>query len=62
MNDKVLVVKLNYMASSIHIDSLHKAILTQMEGGVVVLPYGCDAIVVPEGIEVRVEGKDGEAN
>lgn len=60
MNDKVLVVKINHVVSSERLDLIRQAIVNQMKTGVVLLPFGCEAIVVPEDIEVKVEGVKNE--
>ena len=60
MNDKVLVVKINHIVSSERLDLIRQAIVNQMKMGLVILPNGCEAIVVPEDIEVKVEGVKNE--
>ena len=62
MNDKVLVVKINQVVSSERLDLIRQAIVNQMKTGVVLLPFGCEAIVVPENIEVKVEGVENECS
>lgn len=56
MDDKILVVKMNTPMSAERLCRIYMAILTQVETGVVVLPCGCDAMVVPKDIEIRVDG------
>lgn len=57
MNDQVLVVQLKTLVSSDKIQKMYESILSQIEKGVVLLPVGCEAIVVPKDIEIRVEEK-----
>ena len=58
MNDQVLVVKMNILVSGDKMQKIYESILSQIETGVVLLPVGCEAIVVPKDIEIRVEGKE----
>lgn len=54
MND-VLVVKINALFPSETLSEIHKNILKQKESGVIVLPSYCEALVVPEDIEIKLE-------
>lgn len=58
MNDQVLVVKMNTLVSGDKMQKIYESILSQVEKGVVLLPVGCEAIVVPKDIEIRVEAKE----
>ena len=51
----VLVVKINALFPSDKIFAIHKDILRQKESGVIVLPSYCEALVVPEDIEIKLE-------
>ena len=51
----VLVVKINALFSSDKIFAIRKHILKQKESGVIVLPSYCEALVVPEDIEIKLE-------
>ena len=51
----VLVVKINALFPSDKISAIHKDILRQKESGVIVLPSYCEALVVPEDIEIKLE-------
>ena len=54
----VLVIKCNFLFKERYYKLIYENILKQMEHGVVVLPFGVEAIVVPKDIEVRVEGSE----
>lgn len=59
----VLVVKVNLFCGNKDLCQIHDNIINQMKTGVVILPAYCEAQVVPDNIEVRVEdltGKKGE--
>ena len=58
MDDKVLVIKVNHLLTPGRLDIIHKSIESQIKSGVVVLPCGCEVIVVPKDIEIRLEEKD----
>lgn len=52
----VLVVKVNMFCRSRELNDIRRCILSQIENGkVVVLPAYCDAQIVPDDIEIRVE-------
>jgi hypothetical protein len=52
----VLVVKVNMFCRSRELNDIRQYILSQIENGkVVVLPAYCDAQIVPDDIEIRVE-------
>lgn len=61
----ILVVKVNMFMRSKDLQDIDKYIRNSIKTGVVVLPPYCEAQVVPENIEVRVEDmftKKGENN
>jgi len=61
----ILVVKVNMFMRSKDLQDIDKYIRDSIKTGVVVLPPYCEAQVVPENIEVRVEDmftKKGENN
>lgn len=61
----ILVVKVNMFMRSKDLQNIDKYIRDSIKTGVVVLPPYCEAQVVPENIEVRVEDmftKKGENN
>lgn len=61
----ILVVKVNMFMRSKNLQDIDKYIRDSIKTGVVVLPPYCEAQVVPENIEVRVEDmftKKGENN
>lgn len=61
----ILVVKVNMFIRSKDLQDIDKYIRDSIKTGVVVLPPYCEAQVVPENIEVRVEDmftKKGENN
>ena len=54
MND-VLIVKINALFPTETLSEIRKHILRQKESGVIVLPSYCEALVVPEDIEIKLE-------
>lgn len=57
----VLVVKVNMFCRSRELNDIRRYILSQIENGkVVVLPAYCDAQIVPDDIEIRVEDLFGD--
>lgn len=60
MEKQVLVVKLNVHLRAKDIQRIRKSIMEQKETGLVILPAFCDALLVPEGIDILVkEGNHG---
>lgn len=57
-NNDVLVVKMDIRMAPTQLQRIYDSIISQKEKGVVLLPAGCEAIIVPKDIEVRVEDKD----
>lgn len=51
----ILVVKVNAFLRGKDMDELTKYIHKSMETGLVMLPPYCDAQIVPDNIEVRIE-------
>lgn len=51
----ILVVKVNMFMRSKDLQNINKYIRDSIKTGVVVLPPYCEAQIVPENIEVRVE-------
>lgn len=57
----ILVVKVNMFCRSGELNDIRRYILSQIENGkVVVLPAYCDAQIVPDDIEIRVEDLFGD--
>ena len=57
----ILVVKVNMFCRSRELNDIRRYILSQIENGkVVVLPAYCDAQIVPDDIEIRVEDLFGD--
>lgn len=54
MND-VLVIKVNCACDRASLNKIYESILRQMDQGLVILPYGYDAIVVSRECDVKVE-------
>ena len=52
----VLVIKVNLDVSAEQLKALRDGFLFQKEHGVVVIPSFCEAVVVPEDVEIKVEG------
>ena len=53
----VLVVKVNSKLSTESMMNIRNQIIKQKEEGVIVLPSFCEAIVVPNGIDIRVDNE-----
>lgn len=51
----ILVVTVKMLATQKDMDNITKYIRESMKNGLVVLPAYCEAVVVPDGVEVRVE-------
>lgn len=57
----ILVVKVNMFCRSKELNDIRRYILSQVENGkVVVLPAYCEAQIVPDNMEIRVEDLSGE--
>lgn len=54
-DDDILVVKSNLALSPQGLDTMRKGFLKQKEEGVIVVPYFCDALIIPNDAEVKVE-------
>lgn len=53
----VLVIKVNLDVSAEQLKSLRDGFLLQKkEHGVVVIPSFCEAVMIPEDVEIKVEG------
>ncbi len=58
--DEILVIKVNQLnLSPEDMHNLRQQIIKQKEEKVVLLPYYCEAIVVPEDVDIRVEEAEG---
>lgn len=54
--DEILVIKVNELwLSPEDMHNLRQQIIKQKEEKVVLLPYYCEAIIVPEDVDIRVE-------
>lgn len=60
MGNQLLVIKANVFAGETFMEGLRKSILKQKESGVIVLPFYCDALLVPDDVEIRVESSDSD--
>lgn len=58
----VLVIKCNYNLSIRDLDYVRNTFVNQKAQGVVLLPLGFEAVVVPDDIEVKIEGNVVENN
>ena len=54
--DNILVVKVKSLMPPEQLDNLRRGIINQKESGVIVLPSFCEAVVVPEDVEIKAEG------
>ena len=52
----ILVIKCNTMVKPETLMQLRQIFLKEKEEGVVVIPAFCDAMMIPEDIEIKVEG------
>lgn len=52
----VLVIKVNLDVPAEQLKALRDGFQLQKEHGVVVIPSFCEAVVVPEDVEIKVEG------
>ena len=55
--DEILVVKVNGRFADRDMKEIRKIIMKQKSEGVVVLPYYCEAVIVPEDVKVEVESE-----
>ena len=55
MND-ILVIKCKTPVKPDKLKTLRDRILKEKEEGVIVIPAFCDAIMIPEDVEIKVEG------
>ena len=55
--DEILVVKVNGRFADRDMKGIRKIIMKQKSEGVVVLPYYCEAIIVPKDVKVEVESE-----
>lgn len=53
--DEILVIRCTAAVKAEEINKARRIILNQMEDGVVVLPWYLEPIIVPAGLEVRIE-------
>ena len=57
--DEILVIKVNgFNLSPEDMHNLRQQIIKQKEEKVVLLPYYCEAIIVPEDVDIRVEEEE----
>lgn len=54
-SDNILVVKSNLALSPQSLDTMRKGLLKQKKEGVIVVPYFCDALIIPNDAEVKVK-------
>lgn len=56
----ILVVKVNMFCKTKELNDIRRCILSQKESGVVVLPPYCEAVAIPDDIEIRIEDISGK--
>lgn len=56
----ILVIRVNAFCRQKELNDIYRWVASQKETGTVVLPHYCEALVVPEDIEIRVEDLSGE--
>lgn len=54
-NKDLLVIKPNIHLSPRDLRRIRESIMLQKETGLVILPFFCEALVVPKNVEIRVE-------
>ena len=52
----ILVTKCNTMVKAETLNQLRQIFIKEKEEGVIVIPEFCDAIMIPEDVEIKVEG------
>lgn len=52
---QVLVVRTNLFLTPTQMEAIRKDLVKQMRDGVVILPACCEALVVPDGMDIQVE-------
>ena len=55
----ILVIKCNAIDKPERLEDMRKTFISQKETGVIVLPAMCEAVVVPDDVEIIVEEKNG---
>lgn len=58
----LLVIKCNCNLGIRELDYVRNIFVNQKAQGVVLLPRGCEAVVVPDDIEIKIEGNVDENN
>lgn len=56
----MLVIKVNMFCKPREMDNIRNYIVEQAKTGVVILPPYCEAQVVPDGMEIKIEDLKGE--
>lgn len=54
----ILVIKCKTLVKPEKLEDMRRSFIRQKEDGVIVLPVMCEAIVVPDDVEIIVEGKE----
>lgn len=54
---EVLVIRTNLFLTPSKMEEIRQDILKQMSEGIVMIPPCCDAVVVPDGLDVHIECK-----
>lgn len=55
----ILVIKCNAIVKPERLEDMRKTFISQKETGVIVLLAMCEAVVVPDDVEIIVEEKNG---
>lgn len=56
----ILVIKCNTIVKPERLEDMRKTFISQKETGVIVLPAMCEAVVVPDDVEIIVEEKEND--
>ena len=54
----ILVIKCKTKLPEKRYEELYRLFIEQMNNGCVVLPYYCDAVVIPDGVNVMLDQED----
>ena len=52
----VLIIMSDHNLSVRELGNLYDNLLNQKKNGIILLPYFCNAIIIPEDVEIRMEG------
>ena len=56
----ILIIKCNAIVKPERLEDMRRSFISQKETGVIVLPAMCEAVVVPDDVEIIVEEKEND--